>query len=124
MVGASGLDQPHGLKRAVNHKTGIMLDLLRIGQIKMDPVRIEGDRGIAEQQRLGSGLRQMQVGLFGHRALGGGAKFIGDGKIDDILLLFDHKRATRVDLVIDSDKDHFAGLPVLFLHPRNGRENS
>ena len=48
-----GAHQQCGLQRAMHHKAGVFLNLLGIGKVVVNPVRVEGDCGIPEKQCFG-----------------------------------------------------------------------
>ena len=49
-LASCGIHQELRLQRTMDHEVGIMLNRLRVGQIIMNTMRIEGDRREPEQQ--------------------------------------------------------------------------
>ena len=69
--------QQHGLHRAMHNEARIFFNFLRVGQIKMDAMGVECDRGKPKQTRGRHGIAMLKHFVLRHRAFCWGLKGFG-----------------------------------------------
>ena len=116
------LEQKQRRQSAIHDKRRIILDARRIGLIVVNAMRVEGHRGVAEQQRLVGmecllllDTRERFGGLCPRRRGGGGLA------IDHVLILDDGRRVAPADMdtMLDGDQHEAARTSLLRFDARD-----